>query len=87
MNMRERRNVNRVFRTIAREWNCPVWLVKVIIQRTIDESWEKAAHDPTSQYLWHKYFPNGKPTPEQYILFQGRKFENDEDMPDLLCKQ
>ena len=84
MDSHERRNVNRVFRTMAREWGCPVWMVKLTLQRAIDVSWENAMQDPEAKALWDKYFPNGKPTPDQYILFQGRKFENGEDMPELL---
>lgn len=41
-------------------------------------------HNPELKALWEKSFPNGKPTPDEYILFQGRKFENGEEMPDLL---
>lgn len=84
MDSHERRNVNRVFRTLAREWRCPKWMVELTIQRTIDQIWEKSMYDPETKALLDKYFPNGKPTPEQYILFQGRKYENGEEMPDLL---
>lgn len=84
MDLRERRNVNRAFRMLAREWHCPVWMVKLIIQRTIDESWKKAANNPEAKALWVKHFPNGIPTPEEYILFQGRKYEKGEEMPALL---
>lgn len=84
MDSRERRNVNRVFRVLAREWHCPEWMVYTTIQRAIDESWEYAMSDPKAKALWDQYFPNGKPTADQYILFQGRYFENGEDMPDLL---
>jgi len=84
MDAHERRNVNRVFRTMAREWGCPVWMVRQTIQKAIDQSWENSMHNSEARAVWCKYFPDGKPTPEQYILFQGRKFETGEDMPELL---
>ena len=86
MNLRERRNLARAFRMLARDWHCPIWMVNLFIQRAIDESWEKAAYNPQLKALWDKHFPNGKPTPEEYILFQGRKFEKGEEMPELLCE-
>ena len=80
-------NVQRVFQTMAAEWGCPVWLVKRMIRRVIDQSWEKAMSDPEEKALWDKYFPSGKPTPNQYILRLGHAHENGEDVPFLLGEQ
>lgn len=84
MDRHDSRNVQRVFRTMAAEWRCPVWMVERIIQQTIDHSWEKAMLDPEAKALWEKYFPNGKPTPDQYILRLGHAHEEGEYMPYLL---
>ena len=84
MDAHERRNVNRVLRTMAREWRCPEWMVRRTIQNAIDQSWESSMQNPEAKAVWCKYFPDGKPTLEEYILFQGRKFENGEEMPTIL---
>ena len=77
-------NVRRVFRRMAAEWKCPVWAVKLTIRKTIDEAWAKAQGDPEVKELWNRYFPDGKPTPSQYILLLGRAKENGETVPYLL---
>ena len=46
MDLHDWRNVNRVISVLAREWNCPVWVAKAMIQRTIDDCWEKAIAPP-----------------------------------------
>ena len=74
-------NVQRVFRTLAAEWGCPVWAVKRTIRRIIDQNWERAMSDPEAKAMWDAYFPTGKPTPDQYILRLGNAHENGEDMP------
>lgn len=84
MNIHDFLNVRRVFRRMAAEWGCPVWMVKQTIRQLIDQSWEKAMLDPEEKSLWDKYFPNGKPTPDQYILRLGRAHENGENVPYLL---
>lgn len=84
MDQHDSRNVQRVFRMLAAEWNCPVWEVERTIQGSIDRGWEKAMGDPEEKALWDKYFPNGKPTPSQYILWLGHAHEDGEDMPYLL---
>lgn len=84
MDLHDYLNVRRVFRTIASEWNCPVWLVKLTIRRMINHSWEKAMTDSEEKALWEKYFPDGKPTSDQYILRLGYAHENREEMPFLL---
>ena len=61
-------------------------MVKQIIQWTIDQSWEKAVSDPEAKLLWDKYFPSGKPTPNQYILRLGHAYESGEDVPFFLNK-
>ena len=86
MNLHDKRNVQRVFRAMAADWNCPVGMVKVILQRTIDRNWEKAMLDGEKKALWDKYFPKGKPTPDQYILWLGRAHDKGEDVPYLLNK-
>ena len=84
MDLHDFLNVRRVFRTMAALWDCPVWVVKRKIRRAIDESWEQAMLDPEEKALWDKHFPNGKPTPNQYILRLGRAQENGETVPHLL---
>lgn len=84
MDLHDSRNVQRVLRTMAVEWGQPVWKVRHIIQQSIDNSWETAVLDPEAKALWDKYFPNGKPTPDQYILRLGHAHETGEDVPYLL---
>lgn len=40
--------------------------------------------DPEQKELWVRYFPNGKPTPDQYILLLGHAHERGEEIPFLL---
>ena len=84
MNLHDYLNVRRVLRSMAKDWNCPVRAVKRTIQRCIDESWEVALSDPVKKALWDKYFPKGKPSPDQYILRLGHAHEIGEDVPFLL---
>ena len=77
-------NVQRVFHAMAAEWGCPVSIVKQTVQESIDQSWEKAMLDPEAMALWSKYFPEGKPTAEEYMLRLGRAYETGEEMPFLL---
>lgn len=84
MHLHDFLNVRRVLRMMAAEWGSPVWMVKRTIRQIIDQSWEKSMFDPEAKALWDKYFPNGKPTPDQYILRLGYAYENGEDMPHLL---
>ena len=84
MDLRDHWNIRRVYRAMAAEWGCPIWAVKRIIRRSIDRSWEMAVSDPQAKALWSKYFPKGKPTPDQYILRLGHAHENGEDVPYLL---
>ena len=79
-------NVRRVFRTIASEWKCPAWVVKMTIRRMINEGWEKAMSNPEEKALWDKCFPKGKPTPEQYILLLGHAHESGEEVPFLFIE-
>ena len=69
-------NVRWVFRAIASEWKCPAWMVKMTIRRMINETWERAMSNPEEKALWDKYFPIGKPSPEQYILLLGHAHES-----------
>ena len=81
MNLYDFLNVQRVFKMMAEEWKCPVWIVKTIIRRMINQSWESAISIPEEKALWDKYFPKGKPTPSQYILRLGHARETGEEMP------
>lgn len=86
MDLHDYLNVRRVFRTMVCEWKCPVWVVKATIRRMINHSWEKAMSDLGQKALWVKYFPNGKPTPDQYILLLGHAHERGEEIPFLLVE-
>ena len=77
-------NVQRIFRLLAAQWGCPVWAARQRIRIVIDQSWEKAKSDPEAEALWKKYFPEGKPTPDQYVLWLGHAHERGEEMPYLL---
>ena len=81
MNLHDYLNVRRVFRSMAAQRGCPVWMVKRIIQHSIDESWEKAKTDPEAKARWDKYFPKGKPSADQYILRLGHAHETGENIP------
>lgn len=76
MSLHDYLNVQRVLRLLAAKWGCPVWIVKRILQQAIDQSWERALSDPQAKTLWDKFFPSGKPTPNQYVLFFGHAHEN-----------
>ena len=86
MDLHDFLNVRRVFRTMAAEWGCPVWVVKLTIRRSITEAWERSRTDPNAVALWEKYFPGGKkPTPEEYICRLGHAHERGEYVPELLA--
>ena len=84
MDLHDRANVNRVFRLMSKEWGVPVWKVKQILQEYIDQSGEASAQNPEKRALWNKYFPDGKPTSEQYILRLGHAHETGKQVPYLL---
>lgn len=84
MNRLDQRNVQRVMRKIASEWRCPVWKVERTIGSAIDRCWEAARSKPDEKELWDTYFPEGKPTPKQYILLLGHAHESGEKIPELL---
>lgn len=84
MDLHDYRNVRRVLRGLAAQWKCPVWVARWTIRKHIDQSWERAQADPEAGQRWNKYFPEGKPTPEQYILWLGHAHERGEEMPFLL---
>lgn len=86
MNLHEYRNVRRVLRTMAVQWNCPVWMVKRVIRRSINKTWKQAMSNPEETALLIQYFPKGKPSPNQYILRLGQAYETGEDVPFLLTK-
>lgn len=84
MNLHDYLNVRRVVRLMASEWHCPVWAVKLTIRIAINQSWKRALSNPEEKALWDKYFPEGKPTPERYILLLGHAHEKGEKVPFLL---
>lgn len=84
MDLHDYLNVRRVLRTMAAQQGIPVFVVKMTIRRAIDEAWEKSRSDPEAVATWDRYFPQGKPTPEQYILRLGYAHENGEDVPYML---
>ena len=81
MDLHDYLNIRRVLRTMAAEWNCPVWVVKATIRRMINNCWDKAMSEPKEKALWETYFPKGKLSPEQYILLLGHAHERGEDVP------
>ena len=84
MDLYDYMNVQRVFQTMAIEWGCQVWMVKQTVQESIDQSWEKALFNSELMSLWNKYFPNGKPTSDEYMSRLGHAYETGEEMPFLL---
>lgn len=85
MDLHDYLNVRRVFRTMAAEWGCPVWAVKMTLKRTISDAWVRSRNDPEAAALWEQYFPGGKqPTPTEYILRLGHAHERGEQVPYLL---
>lgn len=84
MTAHETRNVRRTLRLLSSRWGYPVWLVERTIQQSIDECWQTAQNDPGEKALWDKYFPNGKPTAQEYILLLGNAHENGQHVPRLL---
>ena len=82
MDRKDQRNVQRVLRRMAAEQRVPVWLLKRVIQQGIDQTWEQA--DPEHAALLARYFPEGKPDAEEYILRLGRAHETGEQIPYLL---
>ena len=86
MDSQDYTNIQRVLRTTAEELGCPDWLIKHVIQQNIDRSWEAAKSDPEARARWDEYFPNGKPTPEEYILLLGHALEKREEVPNFFCE-
>ena len=84
MDHQDARRVRRVLRTIAAQWGYPVWKVESTIAQSIDQAWEDSQNDPTMKARWDYYFPNGKPTPQEFILRLGRAQETGENIPYLL---
>lgn len=77
MDRHTRANVMRVLRLLARTWQMPTELAYRRIQQAIDESWE-LAQEPgkeTIRELWQRYFPGGKPTPEEYFIWYAAEQE------------
>lgn len=86
MDLHDFLNVQKAFQTMATEWGCSIWMVKKIVQESIDQSWEKAMLDAETKAQWNKYFPKGKPTAEDYMLRLGRAYETGEQIPFLLSE-
>ena len=87
MNLQDYLNVQRVFKLLAAEWKCPVWLVKITIRRMIKQSWDRAMSNPEEKALLDRYFPKGKPTPSQYICRLGHAHETGEEIPFFFKEQ
>ena len=84
MNFHDYLNIRRVYRTLASEFHCPVWALKLMLRRMINRSWEKAMTAPEEKARWDSCFPDGKPTPDQYVLMLGHAYEKGEEAPFLL---
>ena len=84
MDLHDYLNVRRVFRMLSQEWGVPVFMVKATIQRCLDETWANAQADPEALARLNQYFPDGKPTPDGYILRLGHAHETGEEVPYLL---
>ena len=83
MDLHDYLNVCRVYRMLSARWGCSVGEVKERIGRILDRSWEMAQSKPEEKALWDRYFPDGKPTPDRYILLLGRAHEQGEEVPYL----
>lgn len=81
MDLHDFLNVRRVLGILAMQYGCTVREFKERTQKMIDRNWENAQSVPEEKALWDKYFPEGKPTTEQFILCLGQAHEKGEEMP------
>lgn len=87
MDLHDYRNVRRVLSTVAKDWGCSVRTAKYVLGCCIEKNWEKSRSDLERKALWDQYFPDGKPTPEQYILWMGYAHERGETIPYLFTDE
>ena len=87
MDLHDYFNVRRILRLLAKERKCPVWVVRRSIQQIIDRNWEAALQNPEDKAVWDRYFPDGRPSTEQYILCLGHAHERGEDVPYFFKEQ
>ena len=76
--------IQNMYQIITEKTGQPEWLVGIILCYGIERSWEIAEQDLELKILWEKYFPKGKPTPEEYLLWLAQAQESGEDIPFLL---
>jgi len=62
---------NKLFKSIAKKYKTTPEEVRREIQASIDEAWE--TDDPVAIVYQTLLFPNGKPTPEEFLLTLGRR--------------
>ena len=58
-----------IFKEVAQKTNSTDKAVKSDIQEAIDAAWN--SKDPSVKSFQRRLFPNGKPTPEEFILVMG----------------
>lgn len=66
MTIKERIRARKVIRTVAQREGIPPAEVRQKIQESIDEAW--ACQDPGVRWKQLQLFPEGKPTPEEFIV-------------------
>lgn len=81
MDAHDHDNVQVILWLMAQQYGCTVRDFTVTFQQMIDRNWENARSDPEEKAHWDKYFPDGKPTTEQYILCLGHAHERNEELP------
>ena len=86
MDKHTKANVMRVLRRLGREWGMYPEQVYRHIQQLIDESWTNsmAQGNEKKHELWLRYFPNGKPTVEEYFIWYAGEQEAGRQPPYLL---
>ena len=65
----EVKNMKSIFKEVAQKTNSTDKAVKSDIQEAIDAAWN--SKDPSVKAFQRRLFPNGKPTPEEFILVMG----------------
>ena len=85
MDRHTKANVMRMLRLLGREWRMPPELAHRRIKEIIDQSWELAQQPgkETNWELWQRYFPGGKPTPEEYFIWYAAETEKGHKPPYL----
>ena len=56
-----------------------------VMRKSLDDTWEKSRSDPELKIIWDFYFPNGKPSVEEFFVHlatvSGYGEENSENDP------